>query len=88
MMFFPIAHNSPHSFHCRLDPSLLWRLEVPVLQSYQQVLGPPAYLLLLKVKRLAHIKGLLMATSCFYDGEVQGSVLVILDLHNPIAFGV
>ena len=88
MMFFPIAHNSPHSFHCRLAPSLLWRLEVPALQSYQQVLGLPACLLPLKVKRLAHIKGLLMETSCSHDGEVQGSGLVILDLHSPIAFGV
>ena len=29
-----------------------------------------------------------METSCSYDWEVQGSGLVILDLHNPIAFGV
>ena len=56
MMFFPIAHNSPHSFQYRLAPSLLWRLEVPVLQSYHQVLGLPACLLLLRVNRLAHNK--------------------------------
>ena len=62
MIFFPIAHNLPHS----LAPSLLWLLEVPVVQSYQQVLGLlldleglgmtcfcTACLLLLKAKRLA-----------------------------------
>ena len=53
MIFFPIAHSSPHSFHCCLAPSLLWRLEVPVFQSCQQVLGLLACLLLLKVKWLA-----------------------------------
>ena len=45
----------------------------------------PACLLPLKVKRLAHVKGLLMEKPCSYDGEVQGNGSVILDLHSPIA---